>query len=164
MTLTDPAFVVGSAAAGFALLGWLAARQRQPFTLKRPDNSDLVRLTRARRPTVQIRRTWVYHRGDLSTNDFAGTAKLRTLGRDQSLILSLRRLEDGTTDSYVQPSEVLQVQYRRLWPWYPSVLLGRYRWLFNRFGRKHQEAIFRRYSETVMVPPRPWKQWTSSML
>lgn len=89
MTLAAATLVVGAAAAIFGLLAWLTGRQRQSFTLHRDGN--LVRLTRARRPAVQLRRVFVFGRGDLGAADRAGTTEWRTLRRDQSLILDLRQ-------------------------------------------------------------------------
>lgn len=166
MTLAFVSLVVGTAAAIFALLAWLTSRQRQPFTLHRDGN--LVRLTRARRPAVQLRRAFVFHRGELGTADFAGTTEWRRLRRDQSLIIDLRQRNfDGGRDSYVPPSEVLTVQYRRLWPWDLEALGATRQLLARRVSGGPKDKTLSHREELdgdYLLPARPWREWRSPML
>lgn len=98
---------VGIVGAIFALLAWLSARERHPFRLSER-RGDVVQLTRTRRPAIQIRAVYVFHRAQLSTADAAADATWRGLQRDQSLILDVRDIPTG---------EVISVDYRRVWPW-----------------------------------------------
>lgn len=98
---------VGTVGALFALLAWLSARERHPFRLSER-RGDVVQLTRTRRPAVQIRVVYVFHRAELRTADAAADATWRSLHRDQSLMLDVRDIPTG---------EVISVDYRRVWPW-----------------------------------------------
>ena len=165
MTLAVIGVLAGAAAAFFSLLAWLTGRQRQSFTLRR--DGHLVRLTRARRPAVQLRRAFVFHRGDLITADLAATTEWRVLRRDQRLILDLRQETPDGEDVQVPFSESLSVQYRRLWPWSREAPGSLNRVLLRRVDRdsknKRQErrdAIDGEY----FMPGRPWREWSAPML
>lgn len=164
MTIAIITLIATLAAAVFGMFAWLTAREHQPFALRRVE--DRVVLTRTRRPAVQIRQAFVYHHGKLVTDDNAATAEWRILGRDDDLVLSLRRVHDDGTDSYVDPAETLDVQYRLLWPWAlesPS----RRRLPRRGDGMAQLIAIDRRrdeIGEDTLVPDRPWKVWSRVML
>lgn len=165
MTLAVLGVLVGAAAAFFSLLAWLTGRQRQSFTLSR--DGDLVRLTRARRPAVQLRRAFVFHRGDLVTADLAATTEWRVLRRDQSLILDLRQQTPEGVEVYVPPSESLSVHYRRLWPWSYEAPGALRRLLTRRVTRensKERDARRNAIDGDYLIPGRPWKTWSSPML
>lgn len=142
--------VAGIAAAGFGALAWLAARQRQPFKIRR--DGDHVLLTRTRRPQVQIRLAYVFGHAALPTADQALTAEWRYLMRDSHLVLSLAIFDnDGEPIANpVSPHETLTVQYRYVWPWET-------RW---RVLRKRNEV-----GEHVRLDERgKWREWRSPML
>lgn len=159
--------VAGIAAAIFALLAWLTARQRQPFILKRDGN--LALLIRARRPTVQIRRVFVFGHSQLITADRAATTEWRILQRDQHIVLSLKTTV-GEEVSSINPSETVTVQYRRLWPWDP---VSPNQWLppgkvFHRYGLKvrdnKNQMVAQRKKLDSDEKASVWKEWHSSLL
>lgn len=154
--------IVGIAATLFAVLAWLTARQRQPFTLKRDGN--LALLTRARRPTVQIRRVFVFGHSQLITRDQAATTEWRILSRDRHLVLSLGESVGGDEVAPVHPSETVTVEYRRVWPWdavAPRPWLPR-----RRLGPAGSKAkmMARREKLDSNEKAGVWKQWYSSLL
>lgn len=158
---------VGIAASVFALLAWLTARQRQPFILKR--DGSLALLTRARRPTVQLRRVFVFGHSQLITADRAATTEWRILQRDQHIVLSLETPVGDEVVS-VHPSETVTVQYRRLWPWDPASpnqwlplwkILHRYR---HKFGDNKNRVSAHRQKLDSKEKTRVWKEWHSSLL
>ncbi|MFG1785690.1 hypothetical protein ACGFIU_24925 [Rhodococcus oryzae] len=163
--MTVASLVAGVAGAIFALLAWLTSRQRQPFTLKRDGN--LALLTRARRPTVQVRRVFVHGHSQLITADLAGTAEWRILSRDAHLILSLGpQVQNDWTIPAVSPSETVIVEYRRLWPW---DLEAPRRWLPQRYSNgpgenKNKRQVRRAKLDRNDSYQRTWKLWHSSLL
>lgn len=165
--VTVASLLAGIAAALFALLAWLTARQRQPFTLKRAGN--LVLLTRTRRPTVQLRRVHVFGHSPLITADAAATTEWRILQRDQHIVLSLET-PVGDEAVSVHPSETVTVQYRRLWPWDPASpnqwlpawkVLHRYR---HRVGDNKNRMLAHRKELDSDGRASIWKEWHSSLL
>jgi hypothetical protein len=109
--------VGGVAAAIFAMLAWLDSRQRQPFAVRRVD--DQFALTRSRRPTVEIRRVFVFGDSQLITADQAATTEWRRLERDQALVVSMVVSvpdgQGGLKDRSVSPNDTVTVVYRRMW-------------------------------------------------
>lgn len=159
--------VAGIAAAVFALLAWLTARERQPFVLKRDGN--LALLTRARRPTVQLRRVFVFGHSQLVTADMAASTEWRILQRDQHIVLSLEA-QGGEEVAFVHPAETVTVQYRRLWPWDPAApnqwlppwkLLHRYR---HKVGNNKNQMVAYQTRLDSDENARVWKEWHSSLL
>lgn len=158
--MTIAAFIVGLAGAVFALLAWLTARQRQPFILKRDGN--LVLLTRARRPSVQIRRVFVFGHSQLVTADRASTTEWRALGRDEQLVLSIGASVGGDLVAPVDPSETVTVQYRRIWPWDIDANQGRPNWFRKEPGESKDKREIRR--EKLDSNHKIWTEWRSSLL
>lgn len=146
---------VGTVAAVFALLAWLSSRERHPFKLSER-RGNVVQLTRCRRPAVQIRVVFVFHRAELRTADAAADATWRSLHRDQSLILDVEGIPTG---------EVISVDYRRVWPWdrqashrrvpgFLSKLMG------HREGWDRIEA----HREKLDQKSKVWRHWSGHLL
>ncbi|MGV0807045.1 hypothetical protein [Mycolicibacterium setense] len=150
----------------FALLAWLASRERHPFRLSER-RGDLVQLTRSRRPTVLIRSVHVPHMWPLITQDAAATAEWRVLPRDGALILDVRRIASG---------EPIVVTYRRVWSWdgaaahwhRAGAFKGKLRGLIAkavlRGADLHTKDGTQRYREKLDADEGKWKRWYGHLL
>ncbi|MFI1241069.1 hypothetical protein [Nocardia salmonicida] len=148
--LAAAGIIAGILAALFAALAWLASRQRHAFTLRREGNHVL--LTRARRPTVEVRRVYVFGHSMLVTDDQARTAEWRRLSRDDHLVLTLDIRDENfqPIGNPISPHETLTVQYWLVWPW-------QYRW--RRIPSQDIRDARRRQDERGK-----YKEWHSPML
>lgn len=171
-TLLAVVGAVGSVAAAlFSLLAWIDSRERQPFALRRVGNRVL--LTRIKRPTVQLRRVYVFGHSQLVSADQAATTEWRILRHDGQLALALDgSYPDGSGGSVqfeVAPTETVTVVYRRVWLWdwaasrtrLPRRLSGsdnRGPGQGKARTRRKQEYLDRNDKATV------WREWHSSLL
>lgn len=138
--------VAGFAAALFSLLAWLAARQREPFTLSEK-RDGIAKLTRTKRPAVQLGGAHVHGVSPIISRDNAGTLYYRQMGRGQSIILAVEN---------IPPGEVVIVRYRHIRPFDALTIRGK--------ATAAKKAKRQARREQLDNDHNAWKIWTGHLM
>lgn len=139
--------LVTSGATLFALLSWLSARQREPFTLSEK-RENIAKLTRTKRSSVQLRGAHVHGLTQIISRDNAATLEFRQMDFDNWIILDVQQIPVG---------ETVIVEYRHVWPWDALNTNGK------TTGAKKEKRQTRR--EQVTAPDsKGWKIWCGTLM
>lgn len=146
---------IGTVGTVFALLAWLSSRERHPFRLGER-RGDVVQLTRCRRPAVQIRTVYVFHRAHLQSADAAADATWRILPRDGSIMLDVSDIPTG---------ESISVDYRRVWPWDRQASHRRVPGFVSKLlSRRGTKRRIQEHREQLDRKARVWRHWHGHLL